>query len=265
MKKPLSTSLALSAALVLSACGSGDTGAEQDNSADATVNATADANPFADAEMQMNERMMAAVGVDVGDSWVRKMIEHHQGAIDMSRLMLQQNPSDHVAQMAQDAIDKQTKEIEDLRKLIKEGASKPESAEPFRPVMTSMQQAMMSATGADVEETFMRKMLAHHLGGVAMSDAALENGVSSALRSQLTKTRDGQQKDADMTQAMLNGEPMPASSPAETSAAAPAPRETQAAARPNPAPAARSQPRATPAPAPAKAEDPHAGMNMSGQ
>jgi hypothetical protein len=91
----------------------------------------------------------------------------------------------------------------------------------------------------------------------------LENGVSGALRSQVTKTRDGQQKDADMTQAMLNGEPMPASSPAETSAAAQAPGETQAAARPNQATAARSQPTATPASA--KAEDPHAGMNMSGQ
>jgi len=264
MKKPLSTSLALGVALILSACGSDNDAAEQDNSADATVNETADANnPFADAEMQMNERMMAAVGTDVGDSWVRKMIEHHQGAIEMSRLMLQQNPSDHVAQMAQDTINKQSKEIEDLRKLVKDGASNPQSAEPFRPVMTSMQQAMMSATGANIEETFMRKMLAHHQGGVAMSDAALEAGVSGAVRSQVMKTREGQQKDADMTEAMLNGEPMPESSPAQASAAGPAPRESQAAARSNAAPSARSQPRATPAPA--EAEDPHAGMNMSGQ
>ena len=260
MTRRFLTSLALGTALALAACGSQDnTEADTAAAEEATVDPN---NPFADLEMQMSDRMMAAVGVDAGDSWVRKMIEHHQGAIDMSRLMLGQNPSEHVAGMAQDTIDKQTREIADLRKLIKEGSPDPASAEPYRPAMTSMQQAMISATGADVEETFMRKMLAHHQGGVALSEAALESGVSGAVRSQVVKTRDDKQKEAEMVQAMLSGEPMPEAQ-ATPAAAAPAAKSTVAPARPSATASSRPRPQETPEQA--DTADEHAGHNMSDQ
>lgn len=258
------TSLALGTALALTACGSQEDTEAETAAADET--AVDPNNPFADLESEMGERMMAAVGVDAGDTWVRKMIEHHQGVIDMSRLMLAQNPSQHTTEMAQDTIDKQTKEIADLRKLIKEGSPDPESAEPYRPAMTSMQQAMMSATGTDVEETFMRKMLAHHEGGVALSEVALENGVSGAVRTQVMKTRDAQQSEAEMVEAMLRGEPMPeaeSTQAAAPGAPAPAARPTAAPARPS-APAS-PRPKPQEAPAPAEPADEHAGHNMSGQ
>jgi uncharacterized protein (DUF305 family) len=261
MKKLFLTSLAIGAAVALSACGSDEnTEAETAATDEAAVDPN---NPFADLETQMGERMMAAVGIDAGDTWVRKMIEHHQGAIDMSRLMLAQNSSQHTAEMAQDTIDKQTREIAELRKLVKEGSPDPQSAEPFRP---NMQRAMTSATGADVEETFMRKMLAHHEGGVALSEVALENGASGAVRSQAMKTRDDQQKEAEMVEAMLRGEPMleaentQAAAPA---AAAPAARSTSAPARPSAAASPRPRPQETPAPA--EPADEHAGHDMSGQ
>ena len=264
MTRRFLTSLALGTALALAACGSQDnTEADTAGADEATVDPN---NPFADLEMQMSDRMMAAVGVDAGDSWVRKMIEHHQGAIDMSRLMLEQNPSQHTADMAQDTIDKQTREIADLRKLIKVGSPDPASAEPYRSAMTSMQQAMMSATGADVEETFMRKMLAHHQGGVALSEAALESGVSGAVRSQVVKTRDDQQKEAEMVEAMLSGEPMPKAQ--STQAAAPAaavPAARSTAAPPSPSATASPRPRPQETPEPADTADEHAGHNMSNQ
>lgn len=257
------TSLALGTALALSACGSDENTEAETAATDET--AVDSNNPFADLESQMSDRMMAAVGVDAGDSWVRKMIEHHQGAIDMARLMLGQNPSQNVADMAQNTIDKQTSEIADLRELIKEGSPDPASAELYRPAMTSMQQAMMSAAGADVEETFMRKMLAHHEGGVALSEVALDNGVSGAVRSQAMKTRDHQQKEAEMVEAMLRGEPMPEAEDTQTAApaAAPTARSTSAPARPSAAASPRPRP---PEPAaPAETTDEHAGHNMSGQ
>lgn len=249
--------LALGAALALTACGSQETADEPAATAAASEPAADPNNPFADLERQMSERMMAAVGVDAGDSWVRKMIEHHQGAIDMSRLMLQQNPSAEVARMAQDSIDKQTAEIEQLRKLLKDGTPDPASAEPYRPAMASMQQAMMAASGTTVEETFMRKMLAHHVGGVALSEAALANGVSGAVRAQIAKTRDGQRKEADMTRAMLSGEPTPGAGQAATpgAGARPTPALTRAAATPRP------QPQETPEST--GDADEHAGHTMS--
>lgn len=54
----------------------------------------------------------------------------------------------------------------------------------------------------------MRKMLAHHEGGAALADVALDNGVTGALRAQVEKTHNGQHEDAEMVEAMLSGKPM---------------------------------------------------------
>lgn len=245
-------------ALAIAACGSGDEGAENaqnQTAAGENVNAAiADAsNPFAQSEMQMNERMMAAVGADVGDNWARKMIEHHQGAIDMSEILLEQNPRAEVADLARMTIEKQRKGIEDIRKLLKDGGQDRRSAELYRPAMTDMHQKMMAARGADVSETFMRKMVEHHKGAVAMSDVALQNGVGGALRRQVQKTRDENRKDAAMVEAMLRGETMQHAM--DTSGAKPAQQ-----AKADPAPAEKAKvsvaakaPRAEPKPAPASA------------
>ena len=167
-------------------------------------------NPFAASEQRMEQQMMAAVGANPGDTWVRKMIVHHQGAIDMSKVMLEQNPTADVAMMAREAIAKQTKEVADLKKLLQQGAPDPKSAEIYRPVEMEMKQAMMQAKGANVSETFMKKMLAHHIGGAELADVALDKGgVTGALRAQVEKNfNEGQHEDADMTEAMLGGASM---------------------------------------------------------
>ena len=111
---------------------------------------------------------------------MRKMIEHHQGAVEMSRIVLPQSPTADVAKMAQMTIEKQGKEITDLRKLVRPATPDPASAELYRPAAMQMHNAMMAATGADISETYLRKMLEHHKGGVTMSDVALANGVTGA-------------------------------------------------------------------------------------
>src|SRR5574338_401358 len=209
------------------ACGRSETASNQ-MSSETAANATqaATSNPFADAEQKMSQAMMAAIGPNAGDTWVRMMIAHHQGAIDMSRLALQQNLPADVAMMAQETIDKQQKEIADLEKRKQQGQPDPKTMGLYHPAMQQMDDAMRNASGADLAETFMRKMLEHHKGGVALSDVALKNGVTGAVRSQVQKTRAGQQKDAEMTEAMLQGKPMqqakqkaPGSSAADTTAA----------------------------------------------
>ena len=260
MKKTLLMGATSALALLIAACGANEE-ATQNETAGNDTNMTADAgNPFAQSEMQMNERMMAAVGVDVGDTWVRKMIEHHQGAIDMSQIVLPLNPRADVAEMARMTIEKQGKEIEDLRKLVKQGSPNSQSGELYRPSMTQMHQAMMAAKGADVSETFLRKMLEHHRGGVTMSDVALQNGVSGTLRQQVQKTRDDQAKEAEMVEAMLRGETMSHAmqqagvESAQEAKAKPAPAEKAAArAERKPAP---TTPKAQPKPAPKAAPSP---------
>jgi len=40
------------------------------------------ANSYTQSEMRMHEKMMKAAGADPSETWVRKMIEHHRGAVD---------------------------------------------------------------------------------------------------------------------------------------------------------------------------------------
>lgn len=253
--------------LALASCGSdGDTASQ---TADATASADGEmamGGPYSEAETRMNEAMMAAVGVNVGDSWVRKMIAHHRGAIEMSNLVLAQNPSADVATMARGVIAKQTAEIADLEKLVTGGNPDAASAEPFRAAATTMHQAMMAAEGADVSETYLRKMLAHHTGAIAMSDAVLaQQGVSPAIRARAEKVRIDQQQEIAMAESMLRGEPMNSAKAMPTAAVSPEPN-----ARPVARATATPRPTATPKPAPKpklpapgpSPSDPHAGMDM---
>ncbi len=267
MKKTLVGISAVALALTLAACGR-DEKPTNDVVAENSMNSMmADPNnPFAQSEMTMDRAMSAAVGTDAGDSWVRKMIEHHRGAIEMSRIVLASSPSAEVAQMAQTTIDKQGKEITELEKLVATGTPDPASANLYRPAAMEMHNAMMAAKGADASETYLRKMLEHHKGAVGMSNVALANGAAGAVRSAVIKTKADQQMEIDMVEAMLSGKPM-AMAPAgahETKAAAPASKPEPATAETSkPAPAKSAPPAKPKTTAPEPAADPHAGHDMN--
>lgn len=76
-------------------------------------------NPYMPAEMAMHEKMMAAKGADAGETWTRKMIEHHRGAVEMSRIALRDSRDAGVRRMAQMAITKQQKDINDLNAMLR--------------------------------------------------------------------------------------------------------------------------------------------------
>ena len=197
---------ALALVSVLAACGDKkEPNANPEQQMNSIMEAT---SPFADAEIQMNDAMMKAVGANVGDTWVRKMIEHHKGAIEMSRRVLTMNPKPDVARMARATIDKQTSEVAALQKLVTQGPPDHASADLFQEAMDKMHQAMMSATGADLSETYLRKMLEHHKGAVTMSEVALAKGVTGAVRAEIEKTKADQQMESRMVEAMLAGQSM---------------------------------------------------------
>ncbi|WP_423140845.1 DUF305 domain-containing protein [Parablastomonas sp. CN1-191] len=251
--KTLSIGVAL-ASLALASCGSSSEQAVPEPSAtpDASMQMS---GPFADAESRMSDAMAAAVGTNVSDTWVRKMIQHHRGAVDMSKVVLEQNPSADAAKMARDTIAKQTAEIADLQKLIAEGTPDAATSEPYRAAEKQMHDAMMSASGADISETYLRKMFEHHKGAVAISDVALANGAAGAIRAKIEKVRADQQSESKMVEAVLNGEPMAdakASSAASSAkqASTPAVKPTAAPARtaPKPASSKAAAPAASPTP-----------------
>jgi uncharacterized protein (DUF305 family) len=193
-------------------------------------------NPFGASEKKMNEAMVAAVGTNPADSWVKKMIEHHRGAVEMSQILLDQGITGHVADMARQTIEMQGKEIEALQKLVVPGTPDPESSQPYAAAESQMHDAMMTAKGADVSDTFVRKMLEHHNGAIALSDIALANGATGAIRSQIEATKAQQQEEIEHIEGMLSGAAAASAGPAAPGAQTAAPT-TKATAPAKPAPA----------------------------
>lgn len=257
-------------ALLLASCGSGaDETPAPDATASADMGMNDPNNPFAAAEMAMNDKMITAIGADVSDTWIKQMIEHHRGALAMSEVVLERTPTPEVHAMAKDTIAKQGKEIEDLTKLLSKSSADPASLEPYKPANMAMHEAMMAAKGADVSETYLRKMREHHRGAVAFSDVVLAKGATGRVRAAAQKIKTDQSKEIAMIEAMLAGEPMPMASSAPEPAARradPAPAAKPSASTPTPekaaAPAKPTTLKPAPTPTATPTTDPHAGMKM---
>lgn len=248
-------------ALVLASCGSGSQ-PDPAPSASASEPAMAETGPFSAAEMAMKEKMDGAVGSNISDAWLAQMIEHHRGAIAMSKIVLDQNPSSDVRKMAEDTIAKQGKEIEDLTKLRISGAADPASAAPYRPATMEMHQAMMAALGADISETYLRKMLAHHRGAIAMSDVVIAQGTDPKVLAAAQKTKATQAKEAAMIEDILAGKPMAMAAPVAPQSK-PAPSTAATALRPAPRPDKPQSVMPKPTPAPAASASDHDMKDMS--
>ncbi|CAM3096755.1 DUF305 domain-containing protein [Saccharomonospora xinjiangensis] len=65
------------------------------------------------------ERLGNASGAEFDRLFLELMIEHHQGAVDMSRTVLSEGSNPEVKDLAQRIIDSQEAEIEDMRSLLK--------------------------------------------------------------------------------------------------------------------------------------------------
>ena len=73
------------------------------------------ANPYGAAEMDMHKKMMMAKAGLPSELWTRKMIEHHRGAIAMSRVALDQATDLQTRRMARMTIAAQGKEITQMQ------------------------------------------------------------------------------------------------------------------------------------------------------
>jgi uncharacterized protein (DUF305 family) len=77
------------------------------------------ANPYGPDMMKMNEKMMSAMGADAGETWIRKMIEHHRGAVTMSQTVLRHSQNAEIRREAQKTIASQNREIATLNAMLR--------------------------------------------------------------------------------------------------------------------------------------------------
>ena len=83
-------------------------------------------NPYGQAEMDMHQKMMAAKEGDAAEMWTRKMIEHHRGAIAMSRVALRDAGDAETKRMAQMTITMQEQDITKLQGWLRSHGKRPQ-------------------------------------------------------------------------------------------------------------------------------------------
>jgi uncharacterized protein (DUF305 family) len=83
--------------------------AQQPSSADAEFKAAMD---------KMHQSMEMATSADPAVSYAKKMIAHHQGALDMSEAVLQHTQDATIRKMAEKTMKMQKKDIQDLQKFV---------------------------------------------------------------------------------------------------------------------------------------------------
>lgn len=171
----------------LSACRQSETVANQQGTGIA-ANAMANemladpSNPFARAELVMTDEVTAAVGTDVSDTWLHKMVAHQRGAIGLAEVLLEQGADARLLDLAQKTIDKQAQEQVGLQRLMGEITANPASAGPYAEAETHMHDAIMAAKGRNVAETWIRKMVEHHRGAIALSEIVLAQGENAQVK-----------------------------------------------------------------------------------
>ncbi len=120
------TALGLALALPIAAAAHAE-GAMEGHSGHA-MSATADAAPSTTAYIDANAKMHQAMAIDfTGNAdvdFVRGMIGHHQGAIDMAKIVLENGADPEVRKLAQNVIAAQTAEIDWMQKWLETHAPK---------------------------------------------------------------------------------------------------------------------------------------------
>lgn len=144
---------------------------------------------------------------DFDIDFANMMIQHHQGAIDMSQREVNSGKDEKIKAMAQKIISSQTEEITTLRDFV--NAYKPSGMKhgegELEKSMSDMEGKMknMQMSG-DIDKDFAMMMKDHHEGAIAMSKKELANGMSAKLKQMAQKFITAQGKEIKEFQQWLD-------------------------------------------------------------
>lgn len=205
MNSNIKLTFALLAGLnLLSSCDNGKTSTEKGKSDSAVVNDMKydSMNKMNPGEMmKMDNGLMISMQTMMGKmdkmkmsgdfdlDFATMMIEHHQGAIEMSNIELSKGTDEKMKTLAQQIIAEQTKEIDVLTDIIKNyklsGMKHGEGTlEKINAAMNTNMSDMKMSDNTDKDYAML--MIEHHESAVKMFTAQLNNGMNDKLK-QLAK------------------------------------------------------------------------------
>lgn len=149
-------------------------------------------SPYAAVNANMMQAMHNLMPTgDVDYDFMRGMIPHHQGAIDMARVLLEQGGSEQMRELARDILSAQEAEITQMQVWMHEyGPPSPgENAQDViaawqridQRMMTDMHNVFAGAAG-DITSEFVQGMIPHHVAAVDMAYVLLAHSTHPELR-----------------------------------------------------------------------------------
>ncbi len=171
-----------------SPAGHGSHGAHQGHGAMQTQGLSPAAKAFAEANAKMHKDMTIKFTGNADVDFARGMIPHHQGAIDMSEIVLKHGSDQSVKKLANEIIAAQRKEIAQMQAWLQKNGSQSAGADAaavvkaFADANAKMHKDMTMTFSGKADVDFMRGMIPHHEGAVEMAKVLLQYGKDPELR-----------------------------------------------------------------------------------
>lgn len=146
---------------------------------------------FQEILTEMIRGMDSAVPTEsISQTFIVQMIPHHMGAIEMSRSLLKYTTCIPLQDIAKRIIAEQTKSIEDMKaalvpcqKVCDSGQDLLSYLENYTIITNIMFRDMKEARPSNnINVSFMREMIPHHMGAVRMSENALSYPICPELK-----------------------------------------------------------------------------------
>ncbi|CEQ21438.1 DUF305 domain-containing protein [Paraclostridium sordellii] len=148
---------------------------------------------YIDIFNKMKEGMNAAQNTgNVNLDFVLEMIPHHEGGIDMAKAIIKYGNNEDVKKIAQNIVTSQEAQIPLMQQLKAKFEKEPLSTKEdsqnyikdYDEIKSTMFKEMQSVPLTDsADETFLRQMIYHHEGAIAMSKNILKYTQNAKLKS----------------------------------------------------------------------------------
>lgn len=156
--------------------------------------------------MMAPSEMLMEGGEYSDERFIDAMVFHHQGAIDMAEVALENAEHLELLQLAENVISTQQAEIEQLRSIKEQefGTSEvPTQMSPEEMEMMGMEDPAELANQRPFDEAFINAMIPHHESAIEMAQVALAESDNPSVRDLARRIVDDQTREIEQMRGWL--------------------------------------------------------------